>query len=41
MEYFRLMAGFQTMPVPYPRQPALVTDLVAGQIKFALSRRPA
>jgi tripartite-type tricarboxylate transporter receptor subunit TctC len=34
MEYFRLMAGFQTMPVPYRGNPQLVTDLVAGQIKF-------
>ena len=34
MEYFRLMAGFQTTPVPYRGNPQLVTDLVAGQIKF-------
>jgi len=34
MEYFRLMAGFQTMPVPYRGNPQLVIDLVAGQIKF-------
>jgi tripartite-type tricarboxylate transporter receptor subunit TctC len=34
MEYFRLMAGFQTLPVPYRGNPQLVTDLVAGQIKF-------
>jgi len=34
MEYFRLMAGFQATPVPYRGNPQLVTDLVAGQIKF-------
>jgi tripartite-type tricarboxylate transporter receptor subunit TctC len=34
MEYFRLFAGFKTMPVPYRGNPQLVTDLVAGQIKF-------
>jgi len=34
MEYFRLLAGFQTMPVPYRGNPQLVIDLVAGQIKF-------
>jgi tripartite-type tricarboxylate transporter receptor subunit TctC len=34
MEYFRLMAGFKTMPVAYRGNPQLVTDLVAGQIKF-------
>jgi tripartite-type tricarboxylate transporter receptor subunit TctC len=33
MEYFRLVAGFQTTPVPYRGNPQLVTDLVAGQIK--------
>ena len=33
MEYFRLMAGFQTTPVPYRGNPQLVTDLVGGQIK--------
>jgi tripartite-type tricarboxylate transporter receptor subunit TctC len=34
MEYFRLLAGFKTLPVPYRGNPQLVTDLVAGQIKF-------
>jgi tripartite-type tricarboxylate transporter receptor subunit TctC len=34
MEYFRLMAGFEASPVPYRGNPQLVTDLVAGQIKF-------
>jgi tripartite-type tricarboxylate transporter receptor subunit TctC len=34
MEYFRLLAGFKTVPVPYRGNPQLVTDLVAGQIKF-------
>src|SRR3954471_3553772 len=33
MEYFGLMAGFQTTPVPYRGNPQLVTDLVGGQIK--------
>ena len=33
MEYFRLTAGFQTLPVPYRGNPQLVTDLIAGQIK--------
>ena len=35
MEYFRLVAGFRSMPVPYCGNPQLVTDLVGGQIKFA------
>jgi tripartite-type tricarboxylate transporter receptor subunit TctC len=34
MEYFRLTAGFKTTPVAYRGNPQLVTDLVAGQIKF-------
>ena len=34
MEYFRLQAGFESNPVPYRGNPQLVTDLVAGQIKF-------
>ncbi len=34
MEYFRLKAGFSTNPVPYRGNAALVTDLLAGQIKF-------
>jgi tripartite-type tricarboxylate transporter receptor subunit TctC len=34
MEYFRLLAGFKAMPVPYRGNPQLVADLVAGQIKF-------
>jgi tripartite-type tricarboxylate transporter receptor subunit TctC len=34
MEYFRLLAGFKTLPVPYRGNPQLVADLVAGQIKF-------
>jgi tripartite-type tricarboxylate transporter receptor subunit TctC len=34
MEHFRLVADFQTTPVPYRGNPQLVTDLVAGQIKF-------
>jgi tripartite-type tricarboxylate transporter receptor subunit TctC len=34
MEYFGLLAGFRGTPVPYRGNPQLVTDLVAGQIKF-------
>jgi tripartite-type tricarboxylate transporter receptor subunit TctC len=34
MEYFRLLAGFQTMPVPYRGNVQLGADLAAGQIKF-------
>ena len=34
MEYFALLAGFKATPVPYRGNPQLVTDLVAGQIKF-------
>ncbi len=34
MEYFRLHAGFQATPVPYRGNAPLVTNLVAGQIKF-------
>jgi tripartite-type tricarboxylate transporter receptor subunit TctC len=34
MEYFRMQAGFPATPVPYRGNPQLVTDLVAGQIKF-------
>ena len=34
MEYFRLLAGFQTMPVPYRGNTQLATDLASGQIKF-------
>jgi tripartite-type tricarboxylate transporter receptor subunit TctC len=41
MEYFRLLAGFKTMPVPYRGNPQLVADLVAGQIKFGSWGPPA
>jgi tripartite-type tricarboxylate transporter receptor subunit TctC len=34
MEYFRLMAGFQALPVPYRGNTQLATDLASGQIKF-------
>jgi tripartite-type tricarboxylate transporter receptor subunit TctC len=40
MEYFRLMAGFEAAPVPYRGNPQLVTDLVAGQIKFGFVGTP-
>ena len=33
MEYFRLMAGFEAVPVPYRGNAPLVIDLVAGQVK--------
>jgi tripartite-type tricarboxylate transporter receptor subunit TctC len=35
MEYFRLLAGFETVPVPYRGSAALVADFVAGQFKVA------
>lgn len=35
MEYFRLLAGFQTTPVPYRGAAAMVADLMAGQIKVS------
>jgi len=34
MEYFRLLAGFQTMPVAYRGNTQLSADLASGQIKF-------
>jgi tripartite-type tricarboxylate transporter receptor subunit TctC len=34
MEYFGLLAGFKTTPVPYRGNTQLATDLAAGQIKF-------
>jgi tripartite-type tricarboxylate transporter receptor subunit TctC len=34
MEYFRLLAGFKAMPVPYRGNTQLATDLASGQIKF-------
>jgi tripartite-type tricarboxylate transporter receptor subunit TctC len=33
MEYFRLHAGFEATHVPYRSNPAMVVDLVAGQVK--------
>jgi tripartite-type tricarboxylate transporter receptor subunit TctC len=33
MEYFRLHAGFEAIHVPYRGNPAMVVDLVAGQVK--------
>jgi len=35
MEYFRLLAGFETVPVPYRGSAALVADFVSGQFKVA------
>jgi tripartite-type tricarboxylate transporter receptor subunit TctC len=34
MEYFRLLADFQTIPVPYRGNTQLAMDLAGGQIKF-------
>ena len=33
MEYFRLRAGFDAIHIPYRGNPAMVVDLVAGQVK--------
>jgi len=33
MEYFRLRTGFEAIHVPYRSNPAMVVDLVAGQVK--------
>jgi tripartite-type tricarboxylate transporter receptor subunit TctC len=33
MEYFRLQAGFEAIHVPYPGNPQMVIDLVAGRVK--------
>jgi tripartite-type tricarboxylate transporter receptor subunit TctC len=33
MEYFRLRAGFEAIHVPYRSNPAMVVDLVGGQVK--------
>ena len=35
MEYFRLLAGFQTIGVPYRGAAAMVADFLAGQVKVA------
>lgn len=35
MEYFRLLAGFQTVPVPYRGAAPMTADLLAGQYKAA------
>jgi len=40
MEYFRLLAGFQTIPVPYRGNTQLAADLAAGQIKFGFVATP-
>jgi tripartite-type tricarboxylate transporter receptor subunit TctC len=41
MEYFRLLAGFQTVPVPYRGASAMVADLLAGQIKVSFGSTAA
>jgi tripartite-type tricarboxylate transporter receptor subunit TctC len=40
MEYFGLLAGFQTIPVPYRGNTQLAADLAAGQIKFGFVATP-
>jgi tripartite-type tricarboxylate transporter receptor subunit TctC len=35
MEYFRLLAGFETVGVPYRGAAAMVSDFIAGQFKVA------
>src|SRR3954452_3451818 len=35
MEYFRLLAGFQTVGVPYRGAAAMVSDFIAGQVKVS------
>jgi tripartite-type tricarboxylate transporter receptor subunit TctC len=35
MEYFRLLAGFETTPLPYRGAAAMVADLLAGQVKVS------
>src|SRR6266545_3575052 len=40
MEYFGLLAGFQTVPVPYRGNIQLAADLAAGQIKFGIVATP-
>jgi tripartite-type tricarboxylate transporter receptor subunit TctC len=35
MEYFRMLAGFDTVPVPYRGAAAMVSDFLAGQFKVA------
>jgi tripartite-type tricarboxylate transporter receptor subunit TctC len=35
MEYFRLLAGFETVGVPYRGAAAMVSDFLAGQFKVA------
>jgi tripartite-type tricarboxylate transporter receptor subunit TctC len=35
MEYFRLLAGFQTVGVPYRGAAAMVADFIAGQVKVS------
>jgi tripartite-type tricarboxylate transporter receptor subunit TctC len=35
MEYFRLLAGFETVPLPYRGASAMVADFIAGQFKVS------
>lgn len=37
MEYFRLRAGFETVPVPYRSLTSMRADLLSGQIKVAFT----
>jgi tripartite-type tricarboxylate transporter receptor subunit TctC len=38
MEYFRLLAGFETVGVPYRGAAAMVSDFIAGQFKVAAGK---
>src|SRR5262249_566786 len=40
MEYFRLVAGVEAIPVPYRGNTQLAADLAAGQIKFGFVGTP-
>lgn len=35
MEYFRLLAGFETSPVPYRGAASMISDFIAGQFKVS------
>jgi tripartite-type tricarboxylate transporter receptor subunit TctC len=41
MEYFRLLAGFETVPVPYRGASAMVADFLAGQFKVSFGSTAA
>jgi len=41
MEYFRLLAGFETVPVPYRGASAMTADFLAGQFKVSFGSTAA